>query len=173
MNDVVSGNEARRSWVSRVLGVAMAGVTAPSWDDGIAGIPVSGLSFAFRKARLEWSVARSTARSGLEKLQAGLRDALKDHPQFTAMDQAISRLSEAMAGLDDRLDDTLDAALNAADPGKQAEHRKAALGIIVEYQRVVDNDPLLVRMDDNPFMKVAVQAVLANQLASMARELAA
>ena len=173
MSDVVTGNEAKRSWVSRVLGVTLPGAEAPAWDAGVADVVPNGLSFAFRKARLEWAFARTTARAGLERLQAGLRGALKDHPQFATMDQAIGTLSRALAGLDDRLDDTLDAALNTADPGKQAEHKKAALAIIGEYQRVVDDDPLLVRMDDNPFMKVAVQAVLATQLAAMARELAA
>ncbi len=164
---------AKRTWVSRALGVAMEGVTPSRGDDPLRDLPTSGLSFAFRKARLEWAMARTKARADLERLQGGLRDALKGHPQFTAMDQGIGKLSEALAGLDDRLEDELDAALNTTDPAKLADSKKAALKIIAEYQVVVDSDPLLLRMDSNPFMKVAVQAVLANQLAAMARELAA
>jgi hypothetical protein len=146
--------------------------TGSGSDDMLGNLLTTGLSFAFKKARLEWAFARSSARDGLERLQTGLRDALKGHPQFPELDAAIGKLDAALVKLDERLEDTLDAAVNSNDPAKQAQCKQDALKIIGEYRTVVENDPMMLKMDANPFMKVTVQSALSAQLAAMAAELA-
>lgn len=187
MSETTAITPEKKEWVRANLAVLFAGGPPPPppreplqpqpqsrRDDMFANLPTgSGLTFAFRKARLEWAIARSSARENLQRLQAGLRDALKGHPKSTELNAAIDKLGEAMARLDERLDDTLDDAMNSSDPARQAEFKQAALKIIAEYQTVADNDPILVKIDANPFMKVAIQGVLSDQLATMAKELAA
>jgi hypothetical protein len=173
MSETATISPEKREWLRVNLGVQIADVQAQRTRQRQPQPTGSAFTFAFRKARLEWAIARSSARGNLERLQAGLRDALKGHPQATELNAAIDKLGEAMVKLDERLEDTLDNALNSSDPAKQAEFKQAALKIIAEYQTVADNDPILVRVDANPFMKVAVQSVLSDQLAAMAKELAA
>jgi hypothetical protein len=173
-----AGDAAKRAWVSRVLGLD---ITAPGASPGtarageaareIAG-GLGSLTMAFRKARLSWGTARGEARSAIAGLQARLREVLAEEPDFAALDAEIAKFDGIIVGLDDRLETTLDKAMNLTDPDGRAELKKQAVGIIGEYTTFIESHPFLRKIDGNEFMPVAVFSVLSGELRRMATELA-
>lgn len=192
------GADAKRDWVLRVLGVDLAPgqpiarSPAPSPAPSPAQSPVQPsasaaraadaareiegglgpLSMAFRKARLDWGAARTQARAALAALQTKLRELLAGEPDFPALAAEIDKFGGALAGLDDRLDTTLDQAMNATDPAQQATLKAEAVAIIGEYTGFIEGHPFLGKIDHNEVLPVAVFSVLSNQLQRMARQLA-
>jgi hypothetical protein len=87
------------------------------------------------------------------------------------MDQAIAGLDDVLQGLDERLDDALDAAMNAKDRAAQTEQKLLVLRLIGEYRAYVDGNDVLRRIDSNPYMPLPVHALLSGELETLAEEL--
>jgi hypothetical protein len=168
----MSGSDVQGAWVKRVLGIEVGpGARVEDASREIAS-GMGDMTMAFRKARLGWGTARGKARSGIASLRDGLRKALAADPDFAAMDAHIATLDDIIAGLDGRLEDTLDEAMNATDPAKRQELKKQAVDQVEDYRRFVEGHPVLRKIDDNPFMPAPVFAILSAELGTMAKTLA-
>ena len=73
-------------------------------------------------------------------------------------------------GLDARLIQTLDDALNASGEQRQALNAQAA-GLVAEYSRFVEGDPLIAVIDTNGFVSTSIRAEARRALADLARQL--
>lgn len=168
----MSGSDNKGAWVKRVLGIEIGRGTRVEEAGREIAAGMGDLTMAFRKARLGWGTARGKARAGIASLRDGLREALSGDPEFPAMDQHIATLDDIIAGLDGRLEDTLDAAMNATDPAKRQDLKQQAVDLVEDYRRFVEGHPVLRKIDDNPFMPSPVFATLSAELGTLAKTLA-
>jgi hypothetical protein len=169
-------DEARRAWVDRVLGVTLPSAIGAARAAQARSEIAKGLgpmTMAFRKSRLSWSQARNTARAAVLSLQQRLREVLRNEPDFAALDREISKFDGIMAGLDDRLETTLDTALNGADEAQMKQLKQQAQQQIGEYIQFIEGHPFLRKIDGNAFMPIQVFSVLSTELGNLAKALGA
>ncbi len=170
---------AKADWVTRVLGVELGAGLEPTAGQQRAGEAakeiakgLGPLTMAFRKARLSWGNARNNARAAVGGLQARLREVLANEADFPALNAEIGKFDSIMAGLDDRLETTLDRALSGADTDAMAQLKAEAQKIIKEYAAFVEQHPFLKKLDGNDFLPVTVFATLVTELQTLSKELA-
>jgi hypothetical protein len=172
----MADGDARKDWVTRVLGVrwdqpAMAqDVAAPASPDLPSVAPVSNV--VFQQTRLMWDASRKRAHAQLQVLQAAILADFKEAPVFDEISVLVGRLDGLLARFDDRLTDKLDEALNAATPQDRAQRHREAAAILAEYRAFVDSDPGLRLLDDNPFTAVNIQQTFQDTLDILAAKLA-
>jgi len=169
--------DPKREWIARVLGIAMAPAQpiGPSQQSETAANEIAAgmqsLTMAFRKARLEWSAARGTARKAIADLQKALRETLADEPDFPELNANISKFNSIMRTLDDTLEAKLDEAMNATDPKLRETLKQQAQKLVADHISFVEGHPYMRKIDDNDVFPVQVFSVLSDQLARMSKEL--
>ncbi len=165
------GNEAeaktRIEQIVAVLGkLGASGAGQPQGGSG--GVSVVKLG----KARLEWANTRLQGISGIERLKTAIADDYADMPEAgDAVRAALGRLDRLVAQIDARLQDELDAVLNAPAEarGPLAERVR---GTISGFSAMVDKDPILAALDGNEFVpELSVAAPLRAKLAEISAAL--
>jgi hypothetical protein len=126
----------------------------------------------YAKARLDWLTTRQKVAGGLQKLEKAILDTYKDTAGFAIAQSSVRRLDNVLKNLDESLADKLDEGLNAADEATRAAVNKQASAIIERYTTFLYTNPLVTRLDDNPFVPLSVQKDLATTLGSLADQLA-
>ena len=165
--------DAQRAWLARVLGVTVppAGAARAGQARDEIAQGMGQMTMAFRKARLRWGAARGAALATITSLQQRLRDVLQREPDFAALDAEIAKFSGIMAGLDDRLETTLDRAMKGGTAADMAAAKQQAQAILADYRHFVEGHPFLRKIDGNDFMPVQVFSVLSAELQSLGQEL--
>ena len=132
-----------------------------------------GSATRLAQSRLAWVAARNRARAEIEKLERAIVAAYADDPQrFPAVERGVRRLDRLLATLDESLADTLDRAVNAADPAERATLQREAAAEVGRYLRFLGTDSLARTIDDNPFVSVQVNRPLTERLLDLRAELA-
>lgn len=116
----------------------------------------------YAKARLAWLAARKKAQGEIERLRQAIRSAFA--PGATSDDAADDELSSDDA-------EALDDALNAAEDDRRLALNRQAQAQIADFLGDVESEPLLLNLDDNPFLPVTVQATLQATLRTLAATL--
>jgi hypothetical protein len=145
------------------------------------------------KARLAWLAARKKAQGEILQLQQAIRAAFEpgaedddddegddgDAPEldddlpdeFPDLEERLQHLDTILVRLDESLADTLDDAMNASDLDQREALNRQAQAQIADFLGYVESEPLLLNLDQNPFLPVTVQATLQATLRTLAATL--
>ena len=86
-------------------------------------------------------------------------------------DVDVGVLQTVLDGLDNRLIDKLDEALNAADPAQRAKLNQQAKAIAVEYTAFINGNALMADIDDSGFTPVAIRKSAVGALTLLSSKL--
>jgi len=112
---------------------------------------------ALQQSRLAWDQARKQIQTDLKTLETSIVAACQDDGEIDAGAVNVGILQNVLKGLDNRLIDKLDEALNAADAAKRAQLNREAKTIAEEYMDFVNSDDLMDDIDDSGFTPVSVR----------------
>src|SRR5438105_4116377 len=161
-----------------------AGTAAPATSPTPAAAPSAAPgkkrpSFVqLQKSRLAYDGLRIAVQGQLRDLEQSILAAVRAHngddtreDEFDEADVAASvkQVYALLDGLDARLIDKLDEALNAKEDERDSRHAEAA-NIIQEYQAFVAADPMLKEIDDNGFTKTTIRASVVKTLGELAAQ---
>lgn len=166
---MAAGNAAR---AKLVLDRMEAMLAKPEEAQAKPPLPVSGESYyeliagdgqlvAYRKALLAWDGAKKKARSQLDGLKGEIA---KQAPGLARPAEMVDRV---MTRLSEDLDDTVDAAMNAADLGARAQLHRHAAELARGYLMRVNFDPAFRLVDTNPVKKLDVRGTLSDGLSQV------
>jgi hypothetical protein len=152
-------NAAQSDWVARVLGFSVP-ATTQNGSDG---------NGAFTECALLWRNCKQAVAEQIAHLKSAILDAYADEPEVQAeVRGGLGALDEAVAGLDGRLETTLDAAANASDAAQRRELAQRTKTIIADYIKVVASETRIAALDDNPLgIPMSVRASLSRTLTSL------
>jgi hypothetical protein len=132
-----------------------------------------------QKSRLVWDSLRKAVQSQLVSLEKEIIETVKAHNADEATEDrfdesatanAVRQLHTILDGLDTRLIDKLDEALNAKGDRVRELHAEAA-GIVREYQAFVAGSTLIAAIDANGFVPTSIRATVEKTLSGLARSL--
>lgn len=132
-----------------------------------------GLDPLFTQCRTAYEQVRKTLRAEVEKLKQQIvatftLDAGYDPSQVVAATAALDDLPD---GLDERLLDTLAAALKSSDPSERRVLRAAAADLVDEYLQFLEGDALFALLDENGFTSAAPRKAASAVLTALAAKL--
>lgn len=161
----VDMNQTQVSFLNSYLGANLT-----SGSENAPDLPVVSL-VDLQKARLAYDAARKSVRKDLQGLEAAIGAVFKGQVDHSEMVAAAKRVHVILDLVDERLLDRLDDALNAADPKERAKHHRDAVKIIGEYSGILDTNPLIAALANNPFKPVSVEATLRKTLTALSAKL--
>jgi len=126
-------------------------------------------SDAFTKSRQIWQAVRKQMQGDVDKLQQSLADAYSDSPLLGQIQTSYDeRVVKKLAPIDDALATLLDDVTKAVDANTRAAKVQAAREKIAEYQNFMAAEAKFFEdLDSNPFVPVAIGAVLTKSLAAL------
>ncbi len=155
----------QNAWVSRVLGVNPTGSAVAA---GAAA--TAGAAALYVKSRTAWIAARAKVESEIAKLRGALSSAYQGHGAATELEKAFqTRVESMLDALDDSLAEKLDEVNKALDPGQRAQRVQEAQQIMQRYQSYVAGEPLIAKLDANPFVPVAIEKTLTATLSALSK----
>ena len=129
-----------------------------------------------QKSRLAWDNLRKRIQKDLEALEQSILSEVRLHNQEegaeelydeTQLTGSVKRLYSILDGLDGRLVQTLDEALNAQEPSERQRRHVAAAEIIKEYQKFVSTDRMLAEIDNNGFLETNIRDSVTRTLTQL------
>lgn len=153
-----SATAAQSAWLQRVLGVT----------PGVAAAAPKANPAVYAKARLAWIAARSKIEQDISRLRDALTAAYQGHGAMEDLEQAFQTKVEAVLNnLDHSLDEKLDEVNKAADAAQHAKLVQEAKQIMQRYVTYVDSEPIIAKLDANPFVPVAIEKTLTATLSTL------
>ncbi|HEY4084271.1 MAG TPA: hypothetical protein VGM81_26585 [Burkholderiaceae bacterium] len=128
-------------------------------------------SIVYTQSRLAWLASRKKVEGELKKLEQAILARYKTSAALPAVTEGVRKLDRVLEVFDESLADTLDAALNAADPAVKQRFHEEARGIIRRYEDFLKTDPIVRELDANPFVPIAVQSTLTSTLSVLATKI--
>jgi len=169
--DLKSGDLAGARSGIDALRAALAQASAAAAPANGAGGPPNAP--ALGKAKQAWTAARKKVESELGKLHAEMTDHYKDSAFATQLDQVFSsKIEPILIGLDETLSEKLDAVLNNTDPSQHNKLVADARQTISQYESYLEGEPMIAKLDSNPFVPLAIQKTMAATLAALSRVVA-
>ena len=102
-----------------------------------------------------------------------MADAYKDHGFGAQLDTTFQTKVEPMLRtFDDSLEQRLDAMTRNTDPQEHAKLMEEARQLVQRYEAYVASEPLIARLDNNPFVALDVAQSLTATLADLSRAIA-
>jgi hypothetical protein len=131
--------------------------------------PISGAAQGVHaKSRLVWTTTRQKVESDLAKLKSGILAACDGQDIEAALEAAFrSEVEPVLANLDESLTHKLDEVNKATDPVEREKCLADARQILRRYQSFVASEPIIAKLDANPFVKLAIGATLAKTLSGL------
>jgi hypothetical protein len=137
-------------------------------SSGAGAGPQVGKQVAFAHAKIRWNQAKDGVRQQLETLHKEILEEFNDPESADATKRLKKVLERFNEGLGDALDD-----LYVAEEPRRAALRTRVGDIAAKYLAYVRDDPLVLHVEDNPFMDVTVQATLERPLLDLQAQLTA
>ena len=165
----MSDSPAKRAWIEQFLGYRLP----PELALKTAAAPAAtGREVNYAKSRLAWLATRQKVQSEMEKLRGGLIAAFEGfdieaelHAEYTEF------VAPVLAALDESLADKLDEAINATNPAAHAKLVEEAKTIIQRYQNYLAGEPVIVALDTNPIVPLAIRQTFTTTLTTLAQAL--
>jgi hypothetical protein len=126
---------------------------------------------ALQQSRLAWDQARKQIQTDLKTLGASITAACQEDEEIEEGTVDVGVLQTILDGLDNRLIDKLDEALNASDLTKRAQLNQEAKTIAKEYMAFVNGNALMADIDDSGFASVAIRKSAVGALNLLASKL--
>lgn len=125
---------------------------------------------AFAKARLAWTSARKKVESEVGKLHAEMTSVYKNHGFAADLDKYFrAKVDPVLESLDETLAEKLDEVSKNADPQQHAKLVGEAKQIIQRYESYLASEPLIAKLDANPFVPLAIEKTLTATLSALDR----
>jgi hypothetical protein len=135
---------------------------------GQENAPAAGPSLVqLQRARLTWEATRATVRQYLRTLEALVLKFFDGRSEFPTAQAAVRRFAEVTDELDEALIDTLDDALNEADPERRRALLDDARDCIDDYEDFVRSSDLVAGIDANPFTKISIRDTVQGTAAQL------
>lgn len=116
-----------------------------------------------------WKATGERVRADILKLRGKLVEQYASGPSGTAISDAYDkRVATLLGAFDGELNGKLDEASKAADPAARQAPLEAAREMIDKYKALVEGDPLVGDLDDNPFVKLSIRATMGTTLTALA-----
>ena len=126
---------------------------------------------ALQQVRLAWDQTRKQIQVDLKTLEGSILAACEEDEEVESEDVDVAVLQTVLDGLDNRLIDKLDEALNAADPAQRAKLNQEAKGIAAEYSAFINGNALMADIDDSGFTPVAIRKSAVGALTLLSSKL--
>jgi hypothetical protein len=147
---------AQDAWIEKLLGID------PKKGRGAAP---RGNGRVFEKSRLAWTAARKQVERDLGKLGDAIAATYEGHGAAGDLELAFRAKVEAMLStLDHSLADKLDEVNRAADAAAHTELVQEARQIIRRYEAYLAGEPMIAKLDANPFVPTAIAKTLTATL---------
>ena len=144
---------------------------APGAGPAASGPPPG--SPVFTKARATWVATRRKVESELDKLHAELQAIYKGHGVVADLEKTFrSKVEPMMEKFDESLAHKLDEVAQNADAAAHAKLVEDVKGIIGRYEAFLGSDPLIRKLDDNPFVPLSIEKTLTASLTALAKVVA-
>ncbi len=124
------------------------------------------------KSRLAWIATRQKVEADLAKLKKGIVAACNGKDIEAALEAGFSSRVEPVLGkLDDSLAHKLDEVNKATDPAQRAKLLSEAKQIVQRYESYVASEPIIAKLDANPFVPLALRKTLTATLTTLSTAL--
>ena len=125
---------------------------------------------ALGKAKLAWSAARKKVESEVGKLHAEMTKHYKDHGFGGELDKFFSaKVEPMMTNLDESLVKKLDEVTKNTDPAAHTKLVGEAKTIIKGYESYLAGEPIIKKLDENPFVPLSIGKTLTATLEALSR----
>ena len=182
-SDAVSALKAGNVAVATDLIHALAdalGLTGAPLGGGAPGDGAHGAQGAatpnmakFTKARAAWVATRQKVESDIGVLHKAMTDHYKGHGFGSQLDTYFTKTVEPVLGsLDSSLATKLDQVTGNKDPAQHAKLVSEAKEIIGGYEQYVANEPIIGKLDANPFTPLAIRKTLTASLSALSKAVA-
>jgi hypothetical protein len=142
-------------------------------DDNAAEPPprqagADGATQVYARSLQTWMDARQKVESEFGKLHGAMTEVYKDHAFGADLDNLFrARVEPVLESLDETLAEKLDELTKTPDPVQRARLVQEARQIIQRYQSFLSNEPLISKLDSNPFVPVTIESTLTQTLSSL------
>jgi len=165
-----------RDWAGamRLLDEAEALLAQPAASQAEAAERSRGTiapSIVYTQSRLAWLASRKKVQAEMQKLEQAILAHYRGNAALPAVASGVRKLDRVLELFDEALADTLDAALNAADPATRQRLHDEARTQIARYEGFLANDVMVRELDANPFVPIAVQSTLSGSLKVLAAKI--
>ncbi len=151
------------AWVHRVLGVG------PAAQRGTAGAAAPPAAL-YVKSRMAWVATRAKIESDIAKLHGALTSAYQGHGAAETLEKAFQTHVEVMLNaLDHSLAEKLDEVNQATDAAQRAQLVQQARQIMQRYEAYVASEPIIAKLDANPFVPIAIEKTLTATLTALSK----
>lgn len=125
------------------------------------------------KSGLVWNATRKHVEKQLADLHKAMTDAYQGHGFGAELDRVFhSKVEPIIASFDDKLIHKLAEVSRTADPAARAPLLDEARQIISRYESYLAGEPLLAKLDANPFVPMTLAKTLTASLEALNRSLA-
>ena len=122
---------------------------------------------ALGKAKLAWSATRTKVEGELDKLHGEMWKHYREHGFGFDLEKTFaSRIQPMMTKLDDTLSKKLDE-VTGADPAQHTKLVGEAKQILQQYSAYLTQEPMIAKLDSNPFVPVTIQKTLSATLSAL------
>ena len=154
----------QNAWMRRVLGIASVE------SRSAATSPAAGNGAIYTKSRTAWIATRAKVESEIAKLQGALSSAYQGHGAAESLETAFqTRVAAMLSVLDHSLAGKLDDVNKATDASQRAQFVQEARQIMQRYEAYVASEPLIAKLDANPFVPVAIEKTLTATLTALSK----
>lgn len=155
----------QNDWVRRVLGIDPVESRSAA-----AAAPAAGGGAMYVKSRMAWVATRAKVESDIARLHGALTSTYQGHGAAEHLEKAFQARVEVMLNaLDHSLAEKLDEVSQAADAGQRAQLVQEARQIMQRYESYLASEPLIAKLDANPFVPVAIEKTLTATLAALSK----
>jgi hypothetical protein len=120
------------------------------------------------KSRLVWTTTRQKVERDLANLKSSILAACDGQDIEAALEAAFrSEVEPVLSNLDESLAHKLDEVNRATAPTEREKYLADARLILRRYQSFVATEPIIAKLDANPFVKLALGATLAKTLSGL------
>ncbi len=144
--------------------------TAPTTLTPAAAPPATARTMP--KARMAWAAARHHVQGELDKLTTAMAKTYQDHGFATDLGKMMSAKVEPMLDqLDDSLAHKLDEVAANTDLAQHPKLVAEAQQITARYADFIDTEPMIAKLDANPFVPLHIRAALDVTLSTLSKVL--
>lgn len=125
------------------------------------------------RTKMAWTAVRTTASAEYDKLLRAIYSdpEVRADAEMRAQAASLKKTGWSLEAFDDALDGALDTLSAATDPDERDRALTTCRRIVKGYWDALHGDPMLARMDQNPFTPVKIHATLQKGLEAIDRAL--